>query len=148
MKRLLLAALMLTAVTMLVPGLRERAAPRASAAWDWTKETVGPPLSPLLTPLRRMETESAMARIANGLIHDRNSGLPAPLGDELARFLRRKDLQESAVDAWGKPIRLIQVEDSIQIRSAGRDTIFDTDDDLLRHVLYPPRRQDFRGGRR
>lgn len=147
MKKLILALIMLATVTMLVPGLRERAEPRAAAVWSWTRETLGPPLSPVLNPLRRMETESSIVRISNALLHNRNSGLPAPL-DDLERFYVRKDIQGSAVDGWGKAILVTQVNDSIQIRSAGPDTIFETADDLLRALEYPRPRQDFRRGRR
>ena len=58
-----------------------------------------------------------------------NAGHPCPhqLSD-LNAYTRRQDT--STADPWGNPMRMTCADDAIEVRSAGPDARFDTDDDV------------------
>ena len=136
MKRLLLAALMLGLVTLLVPGLRERAQPRIDQSREVLGDKLEGPMSPVLTPYRRLKTQSQMGKVINELTRRRNMGYQAPRPGELADFIVARDLGPDGKDAWGAPLLLQQRQDSIDIISAGPDIEYHTDDDIILSIRY------------
>ena len=147
MKRLMLAVLLVVFLSMAVPPLRERAMPKYRAAGGWVWGVLDGPLSPVITPWRRIQTKSEMSRIATLLITSRNRGFPPPTTQELPQFMLRGSLDSTATDHWGSPYVVGTKPDTVYIRSAGPDLQYDTEDDILAPVRYPsPSRR--RGTRR
>lgn len=147
MKQLLLALLLVFFLSMAVPPLRARAMPKYRAAGSWVWGVLDGPLTPVITPWRRLQTKSEMSRIANLLITWRNRGYPPPTTEELPRFMFRGSLDSTATDHWGTPYAIGSKPDTVYVRSAGPDRELGTEDDLLAPVRYPtPSRR--RGPRR
>ena len=146
MRRLFLAALMLVLLSLSVPSLRERAMPRYEAAGSWVWARLEPPLTPLLTPWRRMKTQSEMARITAEMVRRRNIGLPPPDPDALQIFTAHAGIDSTATDVWGTPYHFRIQPDSVFLRSAGQDLELETEDDLLEAIRYasPYRLRRFR----
>lgn len=147
MKQLLLAVLLVFFLSMAVPPLRARAMPKYRSAGSWVWGVLDGPLTPVITPWRRVQTKSEMSRIANLLITSRNRGYPPPTTEELPRFMFRGSLDSTATDHWGSPYVIGSKPDTVYVRSAGPDRQLGTEDDLLAPVRYPtPSRR--RGPRR
>lgn len=146
MKRLFLAILMLGLVTLLVPSLRHRAQPHIDRSREILGEKLEGPLSPVLTPYRRLKTQSQMGKIINELTRRRNMGYEAPGPSELVDFLIARELSPDGRDAWGAPLLLQQRQDSLDIISAGPDIEYHTDDDIVLSLRY--RARSPRSGRR
>lgn len=149
MTRLLLALLFVFLLSLTLPDLRARAMPKYRAAAAWTWEVVDGPLTPVITPWRRVETQYEMGQVMTQLVVQRNRGQPPPTTEELPAFMKREALDSTATDKWGKRYVLEARPDSIYLRSAGADTIYGTDDDLVSVVRYPsPYRRPGRRPRR
>jgi hypothetical protein len=148
MKRLFMAVLFLTAATLLVPDLRERAAPHARAATGWTWDKVERPLSPVVNPFRRVKAQTEMGEIGRRLVNDRNRGLRPPEPHDFGAYILRHGLLADSTDPWGTGYRLRVEADSLALVSAGPDRVHGTDDDVVFKVYYPrrdpPRRIPFR----
>lgn len=142
-KRLALAFLLLTAVTLTIPALRHRAQPRIDSSREWLGQKLEGPLSPILTPYRTLKTDSRMGDAARFLVRDRNRGMPAPLPAAFAEYLAGHDIEST--DGWGAPIILEQEPDSVAMRSAGPDLEYGTEDDIVAKVRYrAPANRTFR----
>lgn len=139
MKRIFLALLLLVLVSLSVPPLRERAMPRYEAGASWLWSRLQGPLSPALTPWRRLETKNEMAHIANQLIVLRNRGGSPPRADELPEFLRQAHLDSTATDRWGSHYDVRLRADSLDLISPGPDLEMDTEDDLVVTIRFPDR---------
>lgn len=137
MKRLLLALLLVFMLSLTIPTLRARALPKYSAAAAWVWTVIDGPMTPILTPWRKVETQYEMGQIITQLVVQRNRGRPPPTNDELPSFMQREALDSTATDMWGKRYLLLSRPDSVYLRSAGPDTIFDTEDDIIDVVRYP-----------
>lgn len=136
MTRLLLALLLLFALSLSIPPLRERAVPKYRAFGEWAWGYLEGPMTPALTPMRRMETKAELAEIANQLILFRNRGYPPPAGQEITPFVQRATEDSTATDSWGSPYYLQPQGDSIYVRSAGPDAKLGTPDDLSVAVRF------------
>lgn len=136
MKRLFLVLVVLGAVTIAVPSLRERAQPRFERTRQWLGQTLERPLSPVLTPYRRLKTQTRIGKAGNTLVSRRNMGQDPPDPNEFQQFLIDQDLSEDGLDAWGTPLILRQRPDSVDIISAGPDFQYDTEDDLIVSIRY------------
>lgn len=137
MKRLLLAGLILFLLSLTLPGLRSRAVPKYRGALAWTWQYLEGPMTPVLTPWRIVETQSEMGKILTELVAQRNRGRPPPTTDDLPGFMLRARLDSTATDMWGKRYDIFFQADSLYLRSAGPDTIFGSEDDLVSPVRYP-----------
>ena len=147
MKRLLLAAMIVFLLSLSIPTLRARAMPKYRAAGSWVWGVVDGPLSPVITPWRRVQTQSEMSRIAGLLITWRNRGYPHPSTEDLPRVMRQASLDSTATDHWGTPYVIGVKPDTVYVRSAGPDRQLNTEDDILAPVRYPSR-SGRRGSRR
>ena len=136
MKRLLLAALLLVLLTLSIPALRERAMPKYRATGTWVWDRVEGPLSPALTPWRRMQTQAEMGRVVNLLIGWRNRGFPPPQTEDLPQFMLRASLDSTATDEWGSPYNLKLEPDSVFLQSYGPDRQLGTEDDIVVAIRY------------
>jgi hypothetical protein len=143
-KRLLLAALLLWAATLIVPGLGEAVQARAASAWAWTSDRLERPASPFTDRYRRVQAESDLQKTSRQLVLRRNAGHRAPEPQELAEFMAQHQISEDGIDPWGTAYRLVHQGDTISISSAGPDLTFGTDDDVTLNVPFPSRG----GGRR
>lgn len=141
MKRLLIALLLVFLLSLTIPALRSRAVPKYRAAGSWVWGHLQGPLSPIITPWKRLETESEMAAIVNQLIKQRNRGFPPPRSQELPLLMQRAGLDSTATDEWGSPYDVFTRPDSVYLRSAGPDATLETEDDIVVPVRYstPPR---------
>lgn len=136
MKRLFVAGVLLVLLSLTIPALRERAMPKYRAAGTWVWGVVDGPLTPVLTPYRRLQTQSEMAEIKRELINRRNRGFPPPAPQDLPAFLGSVRLDSTATDKWGTPYYLMFQPDSIYLRSAGPDKEHQTDDDIVEAIRY------------
>lgn len=134
MKRLILAVLIVTLATLLIPSFRQRAQPRIDASQEWLGEKLEGPLGPALTPYRTLRTQTRMGEVTRVLIQDRNRGIPAPLPGDFSTYVRGKGLDTH--DFWGLPLILEQEPDSLAVISAGRDLEYHTDDDVVEKIRY------------
>lgn len=137
MKQVFLVILVLILVVLLVPPIRERAQPRIDQFRTWAGERLEGPMSPVLTPYRKIKAQSEMGRVITQLVAYRNRGLPPPKASEFQHFLLNRDLTETGADPWGSPYVLSQSPDSVGVVSAGADLRYDTDDDIILKVRYP-----------
>lgn len=137
MTRLILAFLILILVVLTVPSLRERAEPHIEEGRLWLGERLEGPMTPILTPYRRVKTQSYIDEATLRLIRDRNIGSPAPTAPEFREYLLRHDL--NPLDGWGAPLVLEQERDSLSIISPGPDMEYDTEDDIRSKIRYRPR---------
>lgn len=136
MKRLLLAGVLLILLSISIPALRDRAMPKYRAAGSWVWGVVDGPLTPVLTPYRRLETQSEMGEIMRALIRRRNRGLPAPTEPELPAFMASAKLDSTATDMWGTRYHVLIQPDSLYLRSAGPDGELQTKDDIVDAIRY------------
>jgi hypothetical protein len=138
MKRLFLAFLLLVGAVLTIPPLRQRAQPRIDAVRETAGQKLEGPMSPVLTPYRRVKTKAEMSKAVTELIADRNRGYPAPAPNEFGEYLVRKlGAEEATLDAWGSPYIIAPDPDSLEIISAGPDLQYRTDDDLQVKIRYP-----------
>jgi hypothetical protein len=135
MTRLMLAFLLLFLVALLVPDLRVRMQPHIEEGRIWLGEHLEGPMTPVLTPYRRLKTQSLIDEATRRLIRDRNIGQQAPLGPDFRDYLVRREIEP--LDAWGAPLLLEQERDSVAIRSPGPDMEYGTEDDLVNKIRYP-----------
>jgi hypothetical protein len=147
MKRLLLAFLLLGMLTLTVPALRQRAQPRIDQSREWLGKRLEGPLSPVLTPYRRLKTQSQMGKAVSALVSRRNMGYPPPKPIEFQEFIQARELSPDGMDAWGAPYLLRQRRDSLDIISAGPDIQYHTDDDLVVSIRYEEPVRERRGAR-
>lgn len=136
MKRLLLAVVLLILLSISIPALRDRAMPKYRAAGSWVWGVVDGPLTPVLTPYRRLETQSEMGEIMRALISHRNRGFPAPNEAELPAFMAGARLDSTATDVWGTRYNVLIQPDSFYLRSAGPDGELQTNDDIVDAIRY------------
>lgn len=136
MKRLFVAVVLLVLLSLTIPSLKERAMPKYRAAGAWIWDVVDGPLTPALTPYRRLETQSEMAEVKRALINRRNKGLPPPSQPELPAFMYGAGLDSTGTDKWGTEYYLMFQPDSIYLRSAGPDMEHQTDDDIVEAIRY------------
>lgn len=137
MRQLLIAALVLSFVTWVVPDLRERAAEPMARGLDRAWTHLEGPLAPVLDPYRTIQTNARLGQITTELVGHRNRGRPAPDDTELHRFLQQRDLGDAFFDGWGQPVMLELLEDSVRVRSSGPDLTPETEDDLVSAIRYP-----------
>lgn len=136
MKRLLLAVVLLILLSISIPALRDRAVPKYRAAGSWVWGVVDGPLTPVLTPYRRLETQSEMGEIMRALISRRNRGFPPPNESELPAFMESVKLDSTATDVWGTRYNVLIQPDSLYLRSAGPDGELQTNDDIVDAIRY------------
>ncbi len=136
MKRLLLAVALLILLSISIPALRDRAMPKYRAAGSWVWGVVDGPLTPVLTPYRRLETQSEMGEIMRALISRRNRGFPPPNEAELPAFMASEKLDSTATDVWGTRYNVLIQPDSLYLRSAGPDGELQTTDDIVDAIRY------------
>lgn len=134
MKRIVLALLMVGLATLLIPDLRERAEPRIHESRVWLGGHLEGPLTPVLTPYWKLQTQTRIDKAIPALIRDRNQGRPAPLPGEFEDYLERHGFE--AKDSWGSPLVLEQEPDSVAVRSPGPDMDYFTEDDIVRKIRY------------
>lgn len=139
-----MAFLLLTLAVLLIPSLRQRAQPRIDESRLWLGENLEGPMSPVLTPYRKFNTQSRIARAAASLIRDRNRGYVIPRPDAFEAYLDGRGMKTT--DAWGMPLILRQEPDSLAVVSPGPDLLYETEDDLLSKFRYkaPKRTSPFR----
>lgn len=137
MTRLILAFLILILVVLTIPSLRQRAEPRIEEGRLWLGAHLEGPMTPVLTPYRRMKTQSYIDAVTVRLIRDRNIGSPAPAAPDFREYLLRHKLEP--LDGWGAPLVLEQRRDSLSIISPGPDMVYDTDDDIRNTIRYRDR---------
>lgn len=143
MKRLVLAVLLVTLATLLIPSLRQRAQPRIDASREWLGEKLEGPMGPALTPYRTLRTQTRMGEVTRLLIQDRNRGIPAPLPGDFNDYMKRRGLETH--DFWGVPLIMEQEPDSLAVISAGRDLEYHSDDDIVEKIRYDaPTYRNFR----
>jgi|GEM_PF-433826 len=130
-KRLIVALLVLWFIILVVPGLRERAEPRLTAASAWTWGMMERPLSPVTNRYRRVQAESHMSKASRQMTLTRNQGFPLPDQQGLAGFLARHDIVPDGLDPWGMPYLIQQEADSLALISTGPDLQYGTRDDLV-----------------
>lgn len=134
MTRLILAILILILVVLTVPSLRQRAQPHIEEGRLWLGARLEGPMTPVLTPYRRLKTQSSIDEATVRLIRDRNIGSPPPAAPEFREYLLRHQLEP--LDGWGAPLVLEQRSDSLTIISPGPDMEYDTDDDIRNTIRY------------
>lgn len=134
MTRLVLAFLILTLVVLTVPALRQRAQPHIEEGRLWLGERLEGPMTPVLTPYRRLKTQSYVDEATRRLIRDRNIGSRPPAAPDFRDYLLRNGLEP--LDGWGAPLVLEQRRDSLSIISPGPDMVYDTEDDIRNQIRY------------
>lgn len=134
MTRLILAVLILILVVLTVPSLRQRAQPHIEEGQLWLGARLEGPMTPVLTPYRRLKTQSYIDEATVRLIRDRNIGSPPPASPDFRDYLLRHELKP--LDGWGAPLVLEQQRDSLSIISPGPDMEYDTDDDIRNTIRY------------
>lgn len=137
MTRLILAFLILILVVLTVPSLRERAEPHIEEGRLWLGARLEGPMTPVLTPYRRMKTQSYIDEATRRLIQDRNIGSPPPAAPDFRDYLLRHQLEP--LDGWGAPLVMEQRRDSLSIISPGPDMEYDTGDDIRNTIRYRAR---------
>lgn len=136
MKKIFLALLLVALATMTIPSLRQEAQPHLDEIGEYLGEKLEGPLSPILNPYRRLQSQSEMGEAVRELIQDRNTGYVRPTPDGFRDFMRREVEDEDGLDAWGTPYILIPEPDSVTIMSAGPDLEYETDDDVTVKIRY------------
>lgn len=134
MRQLLLAFVLVWVATLLFPGLEERAEPRIEESRIWLGEQLEGPLTPVLTPYRKLKTQERLREASRLLVRDRNRGRNPPVASDFAPYLRRHEVEP--LDGWGAPIVMHQERDSVAVISAGPDMTYDTEDDMVTKVRY------------
>lgn len=134
MKRILLALLLVWGVMLVFPGLRERAEPRIERSREWLGQKLEGPLTPMLTPWWKLQTQTKIRKMTPLLVRDRNRGKPPPFPGEFSEYLDHHGIEP--VDAWDSPFILVQEPDSVAIVSPGPDRNYFTDDDMVTKVRY------------
>jgi hypothetical protein len=137
LKRIFLGFLIMVLVVLLVPPVRERAQPGIDRFRGWAGHHLEGPMTPVLTPIRRVKAQSEMSRAVSKLVSYRNRGYPPPKASEFQDFLRQNELSETGEDPWGSPYVLTQTPDSVGIVSAGADMQYRTDDDIVSTIRFP-----------
>jgi hypothetical protein len=141
-KKVLLAILLVWAATFTIPGLRDRAEPRALTARAWVGDRLEGPLTPVRDRYRKAQTRSQLDKTQRALVMNRNQGGRIPEQEQLGQFMARHDIVPDGRDPWGTPYLIVQEADSLAIVSAGPDLTYHTDDDLVvrvRHARRAPR---------
>lgn len=142
MSRLLLAFLLLFLAWLMVPSLRQRVQPQIDETRLWLGENLEGPMTPVLTPYRRLKTQSYIDEAVRRLIRDRNIGQSPPAAPEFRDYLLRHGIEP--FDGWGAPLVLEQEMDSLLVLSPGPDMNYGTDDDMRSKIRYPaPRNRGF-----
>lgn len=142
MKRLVLAALLLWAATLVFPQLGEAVQLRAVELWEWTGDRLEGPASPITNRYRRVQAENHLSRTSRALVLQRNQGHQPPQPQDLAAFMARHDGPPDGLDPWGVPYQIVHEPDSVAIVSAGPDGVVGTDDDLVVKLRFPNRERN------
>lgn len=137
MKKIFLAILILTLITVSVPSLRERANPHVDRMGSFLAGKLEGPLSPVLNPYRRLKSQSEIGELVRELVRHRNSGFVRPRPDVFREYMQEQIEGEDGLDAWGSPYIMIPSQDSMAIVSAGPDLEYETDDDVVVKLRYP-----------
>ena len=117
MSKVFLFILLLIAVVVLVPPVRERAKPHLAFALD---------------PLNEWTARNRVAEISNLIKRADATGRPLPTDAEFSRFVDIEDMRQNAsIDPWGMPYYLVATRRSFQVGSAGKDREVGTTDDIL-----------------
>lgn len=116
MSRLLGLLVLLLVAVLLVPALRERAAPQI----DWA-----------LGPLYRWETKNRLNEIHRVLAREHATGGTLPSAREFPEYLRNREGEEAVHDRWGEPFFLEVDRGSFRVGSAGPDREQGTGDDIF-----------------
>lgn len=137
MSRLVLALLLLFLAGLLVPSLRERVQPQIDESRLWLGEKLEGPMTPLLTPYRRLKTQAQIDDALREMIQDRNTGYPPPVVTDFREYLIRNQIEP--LDGWGAPLVLEREADSLMVMSPGPDMNYGTDDDMRSKIQYRER---------
>ena len=109
--------LVLVAVVVLVPPVRERAKPHLSFAMD---------------PLNEWTAKNRVSEISNLVKRADATGRALPTADDFSRFVDIEDMKQNAsIDPWGTPYYLVATRRTYQVGSAGKDREVGTADDIL-----------------
>ncbi|HYJ78738.1 MAG TPA: type II secretion system protein GspG [Longimicrobiaceae bacterium] len=117
MSKVLWLILLLVAVVVLVPPVRERAKPHLAFALD---------------PFYEWSAKNRVSEISNLVKRADALGRTIPAAADFPRFVDTEDTKQNAsVDPWGTPYYLLAGRRSYQVGSAGKDREPGTTDDIL-----------------
>ena len=127
MSRIVWILVFVLGAVLLVPPLRERAAPHLEFA---------------LNPLYRWEAKNRVNAIYRVLERARAEGRGLPLPRNFQRFLTDTEGSSAALDPWGEPYFLVRERNTFRVSSPGPDRVPGTADDIhsTPTVVTEPRR--------
>lgn len=137
-KQLILLALLLVLAGLVVPGVQEHTRPRAKGAVSWAAAKMEGPLTPLTDRYRRVRAEAELDKAVRRLVMDRNQGMRLPEPPGLGAYMTRYDIAPDGIDPWGRPYLMSVERDSLALRSAGPDGVYETHDDLVARLARTP----------
>lgn len=124
MSRILGLLVLVLALVLLVPTLRERARPQI----EWA-----------LTPLYRWETKNRLNEVQRVLVREHATGGQVPRPRDFQRFMEQREGPEAARDHWGQPFYLEELgREGFRVGSAGPDRAQGTGDDIHSRPFAPP----------
>jgi hypothetical protein len=122
MSRLLLILVFLLAAVLLLPPLRERAAPQI----EWA-----------LTPVYRWEAKNRVSEISRVLERERSLSGGVPHPRNFQSFIASREGPAAALDPWGEPYFLEVTRTTLRVGSAGPDRVRGTADDIYSQPARP-----------
>lgn len=141
-RRIFLGVLVLGLAVLTIPPLRRPAQPHLDRFREFLGEQLEGPLSPVVNPYRKLDSEATIGKVVRELVRDRNMGYERPAPDDFVAYVQREVEGEDGLDAWGVPYLLFPDPDSLAIISAGPDRSYHTEDDIvvkMRYAAPPPR---------
>lgn len=120
MSRLLGIMVLLLAAVLLLPPLRERAAPQI----EWA-----------LTPVYRWEAKNRVSDLRRVMERERSAGVQLPGPREFQSFVTRHEGAATSIDPWDSPYFLESTRTTLRIGSAGPDRVRGTADDIYSKPL-------------
>jgi hypothetical protein len=117
MSKVFWLVVLVIAVAVLVPPVRER---------------VKPYLQPAIDPVYESNARTRVKEITRLLKRVEASGRQVPSPRDFARFVESEDMRQNAsLDPWGTPYYLVATRRDYRVGSAGRDRRQGTADDIL-----------------
>lgn len=136
MIKVILVIVVLLVGVLLTPALREPIEPQIDQVQAFLGDKLEGPMTPVLTPFRRLKTRNEIGKAITALLHVRNRGYPPPEASAFTEFLVREVDDEDGLDAWGSPYVIVLKPDSVAVVSPGPDRELDTEDDVSKQIRY------------